>query len=184
MTAVADFFRGAPDFFGLTARAPSCEGEQVRIVLLLVAAAGCQSYQPGSFSHAADPDTTPRATVGCLDVAVDPHHDAAAVGPIARIAIANRCDRAVEVDLGAIRATVRAPGGGRVAHVIYDPRGEIRPVLLDGRSVGVEILEFRPRDGGLIETAGLCLDVSAINRRGVSRPAVLCVAATVAEVSR
>lgn len=182
----ARFFRFAGEFFELMRRRRVCEIEVVRIAVLIVCAAGCQSYQPGSFSHARDARTSARATVGCLDVAVERYWDAAAVGPTARVAVANRCDRAVEVDLGAIRASGRTSGGARVAHAAYDPRAEIRPALLDGRSVAAEVIEYRPVAGDVRGLDGLCLDVSAIaggERAGVGP---LCVTGelAIAEVGR
>lgn len=141
----------------------------MRIAALIVLAAGCHGYQPGSFSHALAAHAEARATVGCIDIAAEPRFDSAAVGPVLRVAVANRCDRAVQVDLGAIRAR-----GDRVDHRPFDPRGEIRPALLDGRATAAETIEYRPVAPVVGYPRTLCLDVSAIAGSGQKTPP-LCV---------
>lgn len=150
----------------------------------LVIASGCTSYQPGSFTHARGASPGASATVGCLDVAVAAASDAAAIGPVARIAVANRCDRAVAVDLGAVRASGRASGAADVAYYAFDPRAEIRPAILDGRSVAAESIEYRSVDADRRVTA-LCFDVSAIaNRDHAAEPICIDVGISVAEARR
>lgn len=155
-------------------------------LLLLLLAAGCYGYQPGSFTHAADPHSSARATVDCLDVAIERGWDAAASGPIARIAVANRCDRPVELDLGAIRAVARTGDGAMVPHRAHDPRGEIRPALLDGRSVATELIEYRPEAGRAPPLADLCFDISALARPPARPVSPLCLdgAGAIAELGR
>lgn len=115
----------------------------------------CHAYQPGSI---------PGSTVGCLDVGVELESDPLAEGPVAAYTIGNRCDAAVVVDLGAVRATA---GGRQVSH--YDPRGEIRPKVLEARSVATENIEYAAHPGDR-----LCLDLSRIDSAARGAGAQVC----------
>ncbi|RMH38712.1 MAG: hypothetical protein D6689_18925 [Deltaproteobacteria bacterium] len=150
----------------------------MRALMCLVAAtAGCAGYTAGSFRGSAGPMEGQRRTVGCLDVAVAHAFDPAAVGPVARIAIANRCDRAVRVDLGAIRAVGRGPGNRAVMLVPYDPRGEIRPAAIEARTTAVEWIEYQPPGGRPDLFTQWCLDLAAIDAaRPSDRPVRVCFA--------
>jgi hypothetical protein len=109
-------------------------------IALACALAGC-AYQPGSFRHAAHDFTGQRATVGCLDIAIERRADAS-IGPVLDFQFANRCDHAAMVDLGAVAVVGRAADGGEVALRPFDPRAELHPAALDGRSVGTEALAY------------------------------------------
>jgi hypothetical protein len=127
----------------------------------------CRAYQPGSLSPGPGGQL---ATLDCLDVAVSPRAELRAVGPVVEIAVGNRCDHAVEVDFGAIRVA---------GHRAFDPREEIRPALLDGRAVAVEVIEYRPVSDAIATT--LCLDIS--NMAPGSQPPI-CVSDAIAGVRR
>ena len=118
----------------------------------------CSAYHPGTL--APGPGGAVGAA-GCVDVAITPRPELDAIGRVVEIAVGNGCDRAVEVDLGA----VRAPG-----YAAFDPRGEIRPAVLDARTTAVEIIEFRPVAGLAPST---CFDVSAVAGTAVTPP-TLC----------
>lgn len=123
--------------------------------LIACVLAACHAYQPGTL--APGPGGT-AATAGCLDVAITPRPELRAVGPVVEIAVANRCDRPVEIDFGSIRA----PG-----YAAFDPRDEIRPALLDARSTAIEVIEYR----ALTAAAGApCFDVSELGGRAGTRP--------------
>jgi hypothetical protein len=125
-------------------------------IALACALVGC-AYQPGSFTHAPQDFVGQRVTVGCLDVAVERRADAA-VGPVLGYQFGNRCDRAALIDLGAVRVIGRSPQGADVALRPYDPRREIHPAALDGRSVGAEALAYAS-DRPMLE---VCADAAAL----------------------
>src|SRR5690242_722449 len=102
----------------------------MRIALLACALVGC-AYTPGSFALAENTFPGQRATVGCLDVAVDRRADLP-IGPVIGYQFANRCDHPVTIDLGSV-AVVGRGAEGDVALWPYDPRAELRPVALDAR---------------------------------------------------
>ncbi|HEX3758817.1 MAG TPA: hypothetical protein VHW23_08935 [Kofleriaceae bacterium] len=110
---------------------------RVALVCVLV---GC-GYQPGSFAHASHDFVGQRVTVGCLDIAVERRADHA-IGPVLGYQFANRCDRAAPVDLAAVAVIGRDAQGADVALRPYDPRGEIHPAALDGRSAGAEAVVY------------------------------------------
>jgi hypothetical protein len=138
-------------------------------IALVCALSGC-AYQPGSFAHAPLDFAGQRVTVGCLDIAVDRRADVA-IGPVLGYQFANRCDRATLVDLGAARVIGRSPQGADAVLRPYDPRGEIHPVALDGRSVGAEALAY-PSDRPQPE---VCADAAALVH--AAPPRWLCFAA-------
>jgi hypothetical protein len=138
-------------------------------VALACALVGC-AYQPGSFTHAPHDFVGQRVTIGCLDVAVERRPDAA-VGPVLGYQFGNRCDHPALIDLGAARVIGRNPQGADVALRPYDPRREIRPAALDGRSVGTEALAYAS-DRPMLE---VCADAAALAH--AAPPRWLCFAA-------
>jgi len=117
------------------------------MVALAVCAAAC-GYKPGSFAvePADGAFAGARTTVGCLDVAVAGRWSrAGAVGQAVVIDFGNRCDRPVVVDFTSLRAVGRDAGGREHRLAVYDPRREIRPLSLEARSAGREVLELRRR---------------------------------------
>jgi hypothetical protein len=156
----------------------------VGAVSLSIAIAWCASacaYQPGSF-HGRRPRLDfagERATVGCLDIAVAGRWKAADVrGQVVEIDFGNRCDRPVVVDFTSLRAVGRDDGGREQALAVYDPAGEIRPLDLEARTVGREVLELRPAalaapaSPGRLRSA--CLDLGRL--RGGPAERWICIA--------
>ena len=112
-----------------------------------VAVAGGCGYRPGSFRGdlAGGGFNGERATVGCLDVAVAGRWSRGpAIAQAVQLDFGNRCDRPVVVDFSALRAFGRDDGGRGHPLRIRDPRGEIRPLSLEARTVGREVLELAP----------------------------------------
>jgi hypothetical protein len=160
-------------------RAPSFRATMpsMRTLVTLLAAAtiaGCGGYRAGSFAGLGGSFAGERRTVGCLDLAVAPVDDAAAAGPVAAITFANRCDAGVVIDLTAIAATGRDLGGREVAMGRFDPDREIGAGLLEARTIGRELIEYQPLDGGPAPY-DLCLDLSAVDVAEPSpTPVVVC----------
>jgi len=140
---------------------------------------GC-GYKPGSFAY---PDTVfagQRATVGCLDVAVERRADVpieAGTGAVLRFQFANRCDHPQAIDLGAVVVVGRGAAGGDERLSLYDPRAELHPVALDGRSVGAESLAY-PADHPMQQ---VCVDAATLVHQ--APPRWLCFAGTAGAVA-
>jgi hypothetical protein len=131
-----------------------------RVVVAACALVGC-AYEPSSFSFMTRPTGT-RATIGCLDLAIAPR---AAVSPERHPVLAyefgNRCDSPVVVDLASMPVVGRAADGQSYALAPYDPHGEIREAVLDGRSYGSERIAYPSS----VELIDVCVDAAAIARQ-------------------
>lgn len=134
----------------------------LRMAVFASALAGCTAYQPSSFTRPGGPASGfvgQRATIGCLDIAVERRadYDASAV---LQYQLGNRCNRAVEVDLQQVPVVGRFADGEELALTPYDPDLEIRPVKLAGRLVGAEAIAYRtPRPASQV-----CVDAARIER--------------------
>jgi hypothetical protein len=117
---------------------------------------GC-GYRPGSFTSTQGGFLGPRATIGCLDVAVERRPDLP-IGPVLDYQFANRCDRPTTIDLAAVAVVGRGADGADIALRPYDPHAELRPVPLDGRNTGAEQLAY-PARGPI---AQVCVDVATL----------------------
>lgn len=138
-------------------------------IALLCALVGC-AYEPGSFHYTQD-FAGQRATVGCIDIAIERRADLS-MGPVLAYQFANRCDHQAVVDLGGVAVLGRNDQGIDVALRPFDPHGELHPAALDGRAVGAEALaypspQFVPQ---------LCADVALIGHQQPAR--WLCFGAT------
>lgn len=137
----------------------------MRIWIGLVLAAGC-AYRPGSFEYARNTFPGQRATVGCLDVAVE-RRDDAPVGPVLGFQFANRCDQLARIDLGGVRVIGRA-ATGEVPLVAFDPKREIKLAWLDARSANGEALAYAlDADGARPAPAvgEVCVDLASLAGR-------------------
>jgi len=150
-----------------------------RICLLLVALPAC-AYRPDTLSVVpAGPDAGQLRTVGCLDFAISPLIDPEAEGPAVELTFANRCDEAVVVDLGAIRATAVLGDGSRFSLWPYDPDSELRRATLDARARATENIEYQLPASLREHPQHLCLDISAVDSGARPGPRVVaCVRAT------
>ncbi len=129
------------------------------IVVVCAVASGC-AYKAGSFSHSSTYFAGQRASVGCLDVAIERRPDLAEGGAVLGYSFGNRCDRAATIDLRAVRVEGRTFDGQSAVLLPFDPGGEIRPLLLDGRRAGTEALAYQA-DAPLAE---VCVDVASLAR--------------------
>ena len=159
------------------------------IGVLAAGVVGACAYQPGTFRQplvGAMPGE--RATAGCLDVAVEAQVrpvTEGTEGQVVEVSFANRCDRAIVVDFPAMRATGRDRAGAERALAIFDPLGELRPLTLEARRAGREVIELVTTTPLRDEVTGACLDVGSLAR--APEPHWVCVAnqtpaATVAAV--
>jgi hypothetical protein len=122
----------------------------------VLAAAAC-TYQPGSFQFHAPTIAGARATVGCLDVAIArrPDFEGAAV---LEYRFGNRCSAATVVDLAHARVVGRTADGHQRALAPDDPRGELEPLTLAGRTDGGEALAYAA-DAAFVE---VCVDAATV----------------------
>lgn len=104
-------------------------------------AAGC-GYRAGSFTGPTGMFAGELVTIGCLDVGVSSHVDPVAEGPAIAYELGNRCDRPARVDLGAVIVRGRTDGGREIELAPFDPEGELRPVRLEARRTGREVIEY------------------------------------------
>jgi hypothetical protein len=131
----------------------------LRLAVLCYALAGC-AYQPGSFRYGAGPAAAfagQRATIGCLDVEVARRPDRDA-GAVLQYRFGNRCNRPVEVDLHGVAVVGRLGDGRELLLAPYDPRLELRPARLGGRSSGGEAIAYPTPQ----PAARVCVDAASI----------------------
>jgi len=124
----------------------------MRFAVALGALIGCGGYTPGSFASFVGP----RATVGCLDVAVHRRTDLADHAAVLEYQFANRCRAPAVVDLASVR--VVSAGGRPLAP--YDPRRELVPLTIDGRLAGTEAIAYPSGD----PLDRVCVDVASLAR--------------------
>jgi hypothetical protein len=147
---------------------------RVAIVGLLFLQTAC-AYRSGSFQGPTGQFSGEHVTVGCLDVGVGAHHDAAAQGPVIAYEFGNRCDRAARVDLAAVVVRGRTTGGQELELAPFDPDGELRPARLEARRTGREVIEYRA--AGADPVRMVCVDLDGIDGVGDRRHEV-CMEAT------
>ena len=147
------------------------------IVIVCAVASGC-AYKAGSFSHSQTYFAGQRASVGCLDLAVERRPDLPEGGTVLGYSVGNRCDRAATIDLRAVRVEGRTFDGQSAVLIPFDPRGEIRPLLLDGKRAGTEALAYHAE----APLAEVCVDVASLARSGA--PQWMCFASRFAPPAR
>ena len=131
------------------------------LLLLLLGSAGCLTYQPGAFAHGVTVFTGEKATLGCLDVAVERRedHDKSAV---LAYKFGNRCEQPQTVDLGSLRVIGRDAAGAEHALRPFDPRYQIRPLALDARLSGGEAIAYVAEDDVGVELVQVCVDAGGL----------------------
>jgi hypothetical protein len=125
-------------------------------VLPLVALAGC-AYRPGTFATVGSTFPGQRATVGCLDLAVERRTDLT-WGAVVGYQFANRCDHPTVVDLANANVVGRTVDGVQVDLAPYDPDRELAALDLDGRTVGREAIAYASE----IDLAEVCVDAASV----------------------
>jgi hypothetical protein len=128
-------------------------------VVLLVGAAGLSAcaYHPGSFTDWSKPFQGERATVGCLDFAVDRRGDYEE-SAVFEYSFGNRCNQPVTLDLASIAVWASTASGEQVRLYPYDPAMEVRALPIEGRLFGHEVLSYPlPQPATRV-----CVDVSTI----------------------
>mgnify|MGYP001568164607 CR=1 FL=1 len=148
---------------------------------LTVVATGC-SYRAGSFADTAGSFPGPRVALPCLDLAVALIHIPSATGRVIQYSFGNRCHSAISVDLTAARVIARDPSGTEVALHPYDPRGELRPLPLDGLRSGREQIAYL--GPAPVSVGSICVDLAGVDRSSKAAPDRVCVAAAGTEVRR
>ncbi len=124
-------------------------------------ATGCMTYRPGAFAHGLTVFTGEKATMGCLDVAVERRddHDKSAV---LAYKFGNRCEQPQTVDLGSLRVIGRDAAGGEHALRPFDPRYQIRPMALDVGLSGGEAIAYIADDHVGVELVQVCVDAGGL----------------------
>ena len=138
---------------------------RMRVAAVVAVTFAACAYQPGSYRSPPSKRefVGQRATVGCLDVAVDRRGDHAGAAVLA-YTFGNRCDGPAVVDLAWAQVIGRAESGAEIALTPYDPKRELRPLKLDGRISGGESIAY-PSEEPLGQ---VCVDVASIAQQ---RPA-------------
>lgn len=133
----------------------------LRLVLLLCV--GC-SYSPGSYTYATKTFVGQRATVGCIDLAVDrrPDHEGAAV---LAYRFGNRCDSRQMIDFSRVTVVGRDAEGHELQLVPFDPTSEIRPLPIDARLAGGEVLAYHAQK----HLVQVCVDAASLARKTPER---------------
>lgn len=136
-----------------------------RLFILAVPLASACAYAPGSFSS--HPRSFPgvRATVGCLDVAASLTVGTIQQGPVIQYTVGNRCDRVTIVDFSAVSARSSAKPTLGPTMTPFDPQRELRPLMMESRSVISEQIEYRHTATPV--SHAICVDVGGLN--GTSR---------------
>ena len=136
----------------------------MRLVMVWIVLGGC-SYRAGSFGYVQHTFAGERVSVGCLDVAIERRAALIEGKTVIAYDFGNGCDHPAVVDLAAVGIVGRTRDGREVALAAFDPKHELRPVRLDGRSVGYEAIAYSS-DGAL---AQVCVDAASIAQQGPAR---------------
>ena len=128
----------------------------MRALLAALVLTGC-AYRPGSFAYFGSSFPGQRATVGCLDIAVERRPDMT-TGAVVGYQFANRCDRPAIVDLAHVAVVGRTRDGMQVDLAPFDPERELRPLSIDARTIGREALAYSS-EAELVE---ICVDAASV----------------------
>jgi hypothetical protein len=94
---------------------------RVAVIGLAWLAAGCLGYDGGSFRYLGFYEfPSDRATVGCLDVGIEPARTSTVRRPVVSVVVGNRCERAVPVHWARLvgRGSEVQPGSGSGWHAL------------------------------------------------------------------
>ena len=155
------------------------DGSALRIAVIagVLGVPAC-AYRPGSFRAPVVGTELrgERATAGCLDVAVLARAPTP-TGQVVEVSFANRCDHPTVIDFPALRSTGRDVDGIEHSLAIFDPAGELRPLAVEARIIGREVIELQAVSGTRVALTGACLDVAALARAEQDGARWLCVGA-------
>lgn len=98
-----------------------------------------------------------RASVGCLDIAVDRRTDTGS-SAVLGYTFGNRCDEPAVIDLAWVNVIGRTANGAEVTLLPYDPKGELSVRKLDANAMGAESITY-PAPEALGQ---LCVDVASL----------------------
>ena len=132
--------------------------------VLSVALTAC-AYSPGSFSHFRQDFPGQRKTVGCIDLSIERRPDLPGGGTVIAYEFGNRCDRPSTIDLQNVAVLARTYDGKDLRLEPFDPRAQLRPLKIDGRTAGREALAY-PADERLAE---VCVDAASVAGQAPSR---------------
>jgi hypothetical protein len=131
----------------------------MRVVIVGAAAAltAC-AYHPGSFRDPGKNFQGERATVGCLDFAVDRRGDYEE-SAVFEYSFGNRCNQVATLDLASLAVWATAASGEQFRLYPYDPNSEVSALPLEGRLFGHEVIAYPlPQPATRV-----CVDVSTIS---------------------
>ncbi len=131
--------------------------------IVLASLAGC-AYKPGTFAHANRVFPGTRATIGCLDIAIDRRVDMGK-SAVLEYHFGNRCDKPAMVDLAYVHVIGRTDDGAEHELAPYDPERALMAMPVDGRYAGGEALAY-PSDQPLIQ---VCVDAASVAQRTPAR---------------
>ena len=129
----------------------------------MVLVTGCGTYRPGSFAHGIQGFNGKKATIGCLDVAVERRDDRDTSAVLA-YRFGNRCEQPQIVDLANARVVGRDAAGGEHTLRPFDPRGEIRPLPVDALLTGKEAIAYIADDEIGVDLVQICVDAASITQ--------------------
>lgn len=149
----------------------------LHLLLSCTALTGC-AYRAGSYENGSGVFPGTRTTAGCLDLAVAVVPHAPKPGPVLQFNFGNRCTRPVPLDFTALRVIARDDTGFERPLVPFDPRGELRPLMLEAALSAREMIEFRDPYGVYFSnaTSTICVDLGGITP-DTSSVAPVCMAA-------
>jgi hypothetical protein len=139
--------------------------------MFAIAAGSCASpYRPGTI--ATNKFTSTTRVIGCVELGFRIVRRVEATGPVLVVWIGNGCDHATLLDLSALRVSGRGLHDETIAMTAYDPRAELGPRWLGGRSSGQEWIEYHADPWGTallrfeVALAGVAPDGNGRDRPG------------------
>lgn len=132
----------------------------MKLIAIVLVTASC-GYSAGSFRDwkGAFPGTV--QTIGCVEIGVGTATDQYATGPVIAYSFGNRCTHAVTLDLATVRAVGRDADGRERTLTAFDPRGELRPVPLDGLWSAREQIEYIAVESA--QLVSVCVDIGGVD---------------------